>query len=303
MIRMLQTSLKVMPYQAMCICGVLVLPVRKQDVHLTETSSLHRVAVSEITSQKNGCTYWQTVHQWPSRVFPVSGCIYSLSRWNISRMLAVHSTQVLKVTPWAACHKRWVVVKWGHQGMHLMISVGHGLNRLIVIFCQLCVGLCGSALIADICKVIIHSDNDLVWDMAIVVCVTWGWAFNTCMSAVEAAATSRARCDGWGTWVLVQCAPATIVAGTCLPERRGDKDAGGEEIDSLASYDQVIYDASFSVPSGRTACPRSGASEDICSLVVISVGGNFWKSKNVPLFMRFLAQHYRCSSWRIAALL
>ena len=127
-----QMDKDVINYLAMCIRRVLVLPVKKQEDCLTIVSFLHKT-VSIISGNKRNKlkegTYWQTKHQWPLRVFPVSGWTNSLSRWKIVWILAVCCSQVLTVRAW-----NWNEnANWKLLRMYLVVSIGHGLQHLIVV--------------------------------------------------------------------------------------------------------------------------------------------------------------------------
>ena len=131
-----QMDKDVISYLAMCIRRVLVLPVKKQEDCLTAVSSLHKT-VSIISGNKRNKhkegTYRQTKHQWPSRVFPVSGWMNSLSQQKIVRILAVRCSQVLTVRAW-----NWNEnANWKLLRMYLVVGIGHGLQHLIVIRCRL----------------------------------------------------------------------------------------------------------------------------------------------------------------------
>ena len=43
--------------------------------------------------EENRSTYRQIMHQWPSRVFPIAGCMYFWSRVKMRRTSAIHSSQ------------------------------------------------------------------------------------------------------------------------------------------------------------------------------------------------------------------
>ena len=84
-------------------------------------------------------------------------------------------------------------------------------------------------------------------------------------AASAASSSSRTRRDGQLRRV-VRHTEATTMAGVSPPEEPECEPEGlceGKGIESSGSNDQSISDASFSVPSGQTASPRSGANEDM----------------------------------------